>query len=523
MGEMPPPPLRSQRLQWLKRLGSLGGRTITALAILAILVGAADKSGLRADLSADHRFTLSSTLVAILREQSEPIELVTLWGEEWSSLAEPCAEGLREMAHENPRSISVRHIDPVLHRVALDDFTKRYHEASAPAIYVLSGSNGSERAFKIPFNQLTRQMLQREIGGALLTLRDRHPPQAILVQGHGELRPDGGDQDGDGRLQRCLELAGFSVKPVELSRGGHIEATSLLILAGPTFALGDSDLRAVEQHIADGGAALIMGDDRMPGDLMAMLRRRGVLWGRLVSKPMPSDWAAFLSTPENGPVAIVASLARNFAGASAFPYHNLVLGDFMINPRHLASAQVANSGQSLLSPYSVMVQVLDPRLLDPETGKALAIGYGKLGIPPFSADPLLQTAKNDAWLKLRAEPFTEPQHLGPSIPIAWALTALPGADSVREDQGARLVLWGSRQAACDGILALENFANQTWLVDLAKWASKREPVSAIPESETAAFRVDITDRGLFWLMAVLIAVVPCSCLGAGILAWWERR
>lgn len=513
----------SQRMQWLKRLGSLGGRTVTVLAVLAILVATADKLAMHMDLSADHRFTLSSSLVHILREQSEPLELVTLWSEDWSALAEPCAEGLREMAHENPRMFSVRHIDPVLHRVALDDFTKKYHEASAPAIYVLASAHGADRAFKIPFNQLTRSMLQREVGGAILTLRDPHPPKAVLVQGHGELRPGGGDQDGDSRLSRSLELAGFAVTTIELARGGHIDASSLLVLAGPTFALGDSDLHALEQHIADGGAALIMGDDRMPIDVVSMLRRRGVLWGRLVSTPLPSDWAAFLTTNGVGPVDIVASLNSNFAGASTFPYHNLVIGHGLINPHHVASAQVADSGQSLLSPYSVMVQVLDPRLFDSANGNLLAAGYAKLGIPPFTAEPLLQTAKNDAWLKLRAEPFTEPEHLGPSIPLAWALSATPGTDSVRETQGARLVLWGSRQAASDGVLGLENFANQTWLVDLAKWASKREPITAIPESETAAFRVDITDRELFWLMAFLIAVVPCSCIGAAILAWWERR
>jgi len=517
------PIMRFHRLQWLKRLGSLGGRTVSVLALLAIVVATCDKLGLRADMSADHRFTLSPALVRIIADQRSPIELVTIWDERVAAMAEPCAEGLREMAQENPHALSVRHIDPALHRVALDEFSKRYHEAAAPAIYVVSSADGSDRAFKIPFNLLTRQLLQREIGGALLSLRDQHPPHAVFLSWHGELRPDGGDQDGDSRLRRSLELGGFTVADVELARGGHIAADALLILAGPIFPLGDADLHAVEQHLADGGAALVMGDDRMPADLIAALRRRGILWGRLVTKPLPTDWKAYLTAAEPGALPVIASLTRNFAGAANFPYHNLVIGAGLVNPHHLASAQVALSGQSLLSPYSVLVQVLDPRLVGADTGNALAEAYAALGIPPFSADPLLQTAKNDAWLKLRSDPLTEPEHLGPSIPIAWALTAQPSSDSVRAGQGTRLVLWGSREAASDGVLGQENFANQTWLVDLAKWAARREPVSAIPESETAAFRVDITDRGLFWLMALLIAAVPCSCIGAAILAWWERR
>ncbi len=496
------------------------------LAIIALVLAAADKSALRLDCSADHRFTLSPSLVAILREQRSPVELVTVWDADGpgQALAEPCAEVLRAMAAANPQAISYRHIDPVLSRVALDDFTKRYHEAGQLAIYVVGGGDEAPRAFKIPLNQLTRQLLQREVGGALLSLREAHPPAAALLLGHGELRQDGGAEDGDDRLVRSLELGGFAVSGVELARGGRIDSGALLVIAGATFPLGAGDCHAVEQHLADGGSALILGDDRMPADLVAVLRRRGVLWGRLLGHPLPGDWAAYLASAEGGTPPVIASRAHNFSAGAAFPYHNLVLGgDELVNPRHLASAQVALSGQSLLSPYSVLVQVLDPRLVGEPAGKPLIAAFAALGTPPFAAEPLLQTASLDCWLKGRAEPFTEPEHLGPSFPLAWALTYAAAKDSVREEQGARLVLWGSRQAASDGMLKLDSFANQTLLVDLAKWAARREPASGIPAAESAAFNVACSDRGLTLLTALLIAIIPCSCIGGAILSWWERR
>jgi hypothetical protein len=509
---------------WLRRQGSLGGRTVAVLALIALLLAAADKSRLSLDGSADHRFTLSPSLVAILREQRSSVELVTVWGDELAGLTEPCAEVLKAMAGENPHALSYRHIDPVLHRVALDDFTKRYHEDGQPAIYVVTGTGEAPRAFKIPVNQLTRQLLQREVGGALLSLRDTHPPTAALLLGHGELRPGGGEQDGDDRLVRSLELGGFTVESVELARGGRLEAGALLVVAGAAFPLGVGDCRAVEQHLADGGSALILGDDRMPGDLAAVLRRRGVLWGRPLTAPPPVDWAAYLAAAEAGAPMVIASRDHNFSAGAAFPYHNLVLGGTeLVNPRHLASAQVALGGQSLLSPYSVLVQVLDPRLVGEQAAKPLIAAYAALGTPPFSAEPLLQTARQDTWLKARAEPFTEPERLGPPLPLAWAINYAAAKESVREDQGARLVLWGSRQAASDAMLKLDSFANQTLLVDLAKWAARREPASGIPEAESAAFRVDCSDRGLSWLTALLIAIIPCSCIGGAILSWWERR
>jgi hypothetical protein len=520
----PQQPVGAPSAPWLRRLGSLGGRTIAILAIIALLIAAADKSGLRLDCSADHRFTLSPSLVSILREQRSAIELVTVYGDNLAALGEPCAEVLRAMVVENPQALSYRHIDPVLQRVALDEFLKRHPEAGQQAIYVVGGADGAQRAFKIPLNLLTRQLLQREAGGALLSLREAHPPAATLLLGHGELRPGGGEQDGDDRLTRSLELGGFTVSSVELARGGRIDAAALLVIAGPTFPLGAGDCRAVEQHLADGGSALVLGDDRMPGDLVAVLRRRGVLWGRLLAQPPPGDWGAYLASAEDGMPPVIASREHNFSAGAAFPYHNLVLGgDELVNPRHLASAQVALSGQSLLSPYSVLLQVLDPRLVGEQAAKPLIAAFAALGTPPFAAEPLLQTASRDAWLKPRADPFTEPTRLGPSFPLAWALTYSAAKDSVREEQGARLVLWGSRQAASDAVLKLDSFANQALLVDLASWAARREPASGIPQAETASFRLDCSDRTMTLLTALLIAIIPCSCIGVALLSWWERR
>ena len=62
-----------------QRIGSLGGRTLTVLAVLAVLVAAADRSGLLSDWSSDRRFTLSPRLTLLITAQNEPVELVGIW------------------------------------------------------------------------------------------------------------------------------------------------------------------------------------------------------------------------------------------------------------------------------------------------------------------------------------------------------------------------------------------------------------------------------------------------------------
>ena len=131
----------------------------------------------------------------------------------------------------------------------------------------------------------------------------------------------------------------------------------------------------------------------------------------------------------------------------------------------------------------------------------------------------------DDWTKGRGDPLQVPEGLAKQreLPLAWACESVQTADSVRDDRGARLVVWGSRQAGSDGVLGQGRFANSDLLVDAARWLLRRERSTAIPEAETTAFRVEASDGTLLWLSALLIAVIPCACIGLAILAWWDRR
>jgi hypothetical protein len=513
---------------WTARIGRLGGRTLLVLVVLAIAVAAADRSRLFVDWSTDHRFSLSPALVELLRAQQEPVELVSIWPLELDGPARPIAEGLRLMAERSPK-ITYRHIDPVLHKPTLAEFESRYREAVVPAVYVVRPT--TKRAFRIPLNDATRRVLQRDVGGALVALADAHPPHVSLLQGHGELRPGGGDEDGGDQLIRNLELAGFVVDAVEPARGGRISATSLLLIAGAVAPLGP-DLELVRAHLADGGATLALIDDRAPVDLSLLLRQRGVLCGAALPSGLRQALDGGDLTAALGPMGgnlsprVVVSLRHHAVGQeAAFPHHNLLLDGSLVNHSHPITARAAGSGQSVLSPWTSPVQMLQPGTSNAELAARLKVTYAAFGTAPFAAVPLLQSAPGDAWTKSRAEPLQVPDGLAKQAEfrLAWAIESMQTSDSVRDDRGARLVVWGSRQAASDGVLGQGRFANADVLVDTARWLLRRERATAIPEAETSAFRVDASDNVLLWLSAFLVAIIPCGCIGVAILTWWERR
>jgi hypothetical protein len=508
------------------RLSGLGARTVFFLLLVALVVAAADRSKLQADWSADHRFSLSPSLVRILREQTTPVELVTIWSGEYEQPLQPLADALRLMAGVNP-AVTLRHIDSQLDKSALADFKRRFQDAEVPGIYLAPAAGA--RAFKIAVTTATRQVLQREVGGGLVALRDPHPPQAALFGGHGELRADGGDEDGDDLLVRTLDLAGFQTTRVELARGSTLPADALLIIAGATAPLGARDLAAVEEHLKDGGSALVLGDDRLPQDLADLLRRYGVLLGPGIPRRLdPAQWPAFLAAgAPTQPGQVLASMKNHFAGQDAvLPHHNLLFDAAGMNPTHPATAQTAAGGRSVLSPWSTVLTIVDPAGLgDSAAAHDLIAAYLAIGTPPFSSQRLLSTYPGDVWAAPRAEPLQPPAQLAAAKPfdVACALTYHAAATSVRQDRHTRLVVWASRQAASDGVLGLGTFANAALLADCCRWLANREAATDIPAAETAAFRVDCSDSALAYLTAILVAIIPCLFIGGAIIAWWERR
>ena len=212
-----------------QRIGSLGGRTLTVLAVLAVLVAAADRSGLLSDWSSDRRFTLSPRLTLLITAQNEPVELVGIWTADQRSQLEAIEAMLQRMASLNPR-VTWRRIDPELQKPLLTAFAETYGDAQPGSLYITRG----KRAYAIGISPYTRLILQREVGGALLTLAETELPPAYLLQGHGELRPQGGPENGSDHLAHTLALAGFQVEALDAARTRQPSPEGLLVVPGPT-------------------------------------------------------------------------------------------------------------------------------------------------------------------------------------------------------------------------------------------------------------------------------------------------
>lgn len=503
----------SQAGSWRKRLGSLGGRTLTVLAILILVVAAADRSGWLSDWSADRRFTLSPRLVQLIEQQKQPIELVALWGTDAQAALAPLESMLQRMGTISP-AVTYRRIDPELQKPVMEKFREKYHDAQPFTLYVTRG----ERVFAIGISGYTRLVLQREVGGALVTLAEEKLPLAYIFQGHGELRPGAGAENGGQLLRDSLALAGFQVQTLDGTTSQDPSPDGILVVAGPTSPLGIRDLKRIDEHLQDGGGLLVLADDKAPNDLIWWLRRHGVFVGGQTI-PDPASAAP-------NPAAIVVTLEHYFKGQEAiFPNHRLLVEGSLLNPEQPVTKVLAQGGVALLSPWTAPVMVLQPGSPNQEANQALISLYAQLGTQPFMGQPLFRTVPGDSWEKPRAAPLEAPADLAqrPSIPLAWAVEYQPHAESAQSNIGGRLVVWGSRAALSDDILTQTNFANDQFLRQAAAWLARRTAATDIPEAEVAAFQVNASDNVLFLILGGLLAVIPCLCLGLAMLTWWDRR
>jgi len=515
-------PIAPQR--WQMRLAGLGGRTLAIIVVLALVVAAAHRGAWRVDLSPDRRFTLDPALETILVAQDEPVSVVAIWPAEADEQVEPLVESLHAMVRRNPR-LSYRRIDPARDQPALEQFAKRYQDRSGPAIYLCRG----ERAFKITVTDvgLSRRTLQQDVGGALLTLADPNPPQARFLLGHGELQPDGSDDGGDA-LVRALTLGGFRTV---LGGEQPIDPGSLLVIAGPIGPLGAPTIARIDQHLVDGGSLLVFADQRMPADLAILLRRHGIFVGPGIPRDLGDPAILLADNPEPMPPTDVVSLTRNARAVTRqaeFPYYNLLIGPDLLGEDgtlHPALVATAAARRDLLSPGSTPVLVL---ALDPVAQRDLVQRLAAVGRLPRFAEPparLFATAPGDAWLTPHDQQPQVPKDLEQATPIPLAAAAryLPDERSTRQGEGARIAVWGSRSAVSNATLRQEQYANVALVVDLARWLNDRGQANPIPPAETVAYRVVGSDRTLWIITALLLAVMPALAVGGALLTWFDRR
>jgi hypothetical protein len=276
-------------------------RTILVLAVVVMVNYLGAIFFHRFYLSSQTRVQLSTRTLSVLHSLTNHVS-VTLYYDKQDDFYPDIVGLLNEYRSANP-NISVTPVDYVRDAGAAGKVKEQYKQffSSQGDKNLVIFDAGENRVKIVPGDQLMQVKLEevpnpkeREFrrkpvafNGELLftsmflALENPKPFKAYYLEGHGEAALD--DSGVNGYLKFASILRGenyVDVEPLQLLGADDVPMDcNLLIIAGPTAALDDSELQKIDRYLAQGGrlfALLNYFSTKHPTGLEEILARRGV-------------------------------------------------------------------------------------------------------------------------------------------------------------------------------------------------------------------------------------------------------
>jgi ABC-type uncharacterized transport system/ABC-2 family transporter protein len=304
-------------------------------ALLALLIAGmvnliAARHFARGDWTRSQLYALSDETVALLRNLPRPVDAtIFLYPKRDSERARTIAGLVRELAERCARQAGGRFrvevVDPDRSPERAEAAARKYgigaFDLGQGAIVFTSGGRAKVLtesdlvepevdAAGEPGPALRTWRGEAAFVSAILTVTDDHPPAICFSKGHGEPEIDAQTDGGYATFAEALRGDGYDTRALDRiadARAGA-SACAVVVIAEPTSALSDAELRALDDFVNGGGSVLAMvGPVFAPGGasfahvgLEGWAARHGVRLGdNLVVDPAhasdvegPSVWAA---------------------------------------------------------------------------------------------------------------------------------------------------------------------------------------------------------------------------------------
>jgi ABC-type uncharacterized transport system involved in gliding motility auxiliary subunit len=337
---------------------------------------------------------------------------------------------------------------------------------------------------------------EQDLTNALIKVLNPQEKRVYFLSGHGEKDPANTDErTGYSALVEALRRDNFEFGPLVLAQTNQIpENATVVVIAGPTTDLLESEVELLRGYLARQGKLLVMLD---PPDLKTprpFPRLTGLLkeWGVNVSETVIVDVSG-LTNVATVPVA-------------APPYPNHAITDR----------------------FNLITMFPMARAITPAEGAPA----------DRSPQPFVQTtprawAETDiATLEAQDGPRPDPDKgdvTGP-VPVAVAVATPAKTDAPAPEQKegeeqkspeTRLAVFGDSDFVANAYLGLEG--NSNLFLNTVNWLAQQESLIAIRAKDPADRRLTMTANqatAMFWVSIVLI---PAAVIGAGVFSWWRRR
>ncbi len=435
----------------------------------------------RADWTAGQDFTLSEQTIRVLEGLKSDVNAVAF----------VCSDP----RNQNCQAQQVQQAGDLLKEYASHTSHFKYQIVDPYQNRALALQYGITRLGSVVFSNGQRSetantISEADFTGALVRLGQTGTKTVAFLTGHGEIDPNGAQQDGYSQIKSTLEKDNYTTIAWNLVTSPTItlQQATVLVIAKPQAALNQKEVQAIQSYLDGGGHALILLDPQMSAEALqpftTMLRKYGV-------------------TPVQG-------IILDQQSASAQSPTVVLVNSYPDNPitRDLA-------GFSTVFPLSMG--------LKPPTSTLGA----------FEVNPIVQSSQgaDKSWLetdlKNQQAQYDEGKDVAGPVDIALSvgpptLTASTPETATTQPK-TRLVVFGDSDFATN--LAVQQYAaNLDLVANSVSWlAGSNELVSIRPKpaSTPRTVTLDTGQKNLIFTSTVL--VLPVLVLLAGAFVWWRRR
>ena len=436
------------------RLGlSLSVRVICACAAAILFNSISFEVFHRFDFTGVSQYTLTSQTRETIGELDEPVEVVGFFSSSVSTSVIDYAQSLLEEYQIYTDELSVEFIDPELN----PDIARKYQMESFETYYgvlIFKGSAGEKRVY----GPQVEEEAEHAFTSAIMEVSGNKQKMLYFTYGHGESVSDS--------ALSILQDNLYAVDEVNLADTGAVpEDAAALIISGPMSDFAESETKALESYMQEGGCLLVMLNPGYNGGLSDFLQ----------TQSMKIDEGVIVD-----PSSYVV------------PRMNVLLVD---ENRNLFSLS------KLFFPDAAAVVPLQD------------LPEGRVLVP-------LVWSKEDSWVdtdEADIEEFTYNSETDEKGTFAVGLVAYNEQDT----SGSRIAVLGDSDFITESNILNGNNAN--FFLLLTSWLTEGKDVVELERNVLPYRRLIMSSEQARFMTITSIGLIPLLLLISGIYIWWRKR
>ena len=449
---------------------------VVALAVVVAVNYVASRQNKRWDLTASRQNSLSEQTVKVLQSLTAPVKFTVF---DRQTDLERFRARLTEYAYNSPQ-VSVDYIDPDTRPVIAREF-----DVQAYGTVVIDYMGKRERVTSDTEQDLTNGLIK-----AMSTMERK----VYFLQGHGEKEPNRTERDGYSAVSGSLRRDNYAVERLVLAQQKEVPAdATVLLIAGPTTDLLDTEAEAIRRYLAKAGKLMVMVDPLLGPQAAPLPNLEGIIkeWGVTLGNNVVVD----LSGATNDP---------SIAVAATYPMHAITerFATLTIYPL----ARSINPVEGGVNGRTAQTIVETSRQSWAESNLASLSGEGGVSMDEASGD------------KVGPIPLGVVVSSAASTPEGAPATPATGETLKPE---TRVVVFGDSDFPSNAYAGIPG--NMNFFANAISWLAQQENLIAIRPTEAADRRVVMTPRQQTLTAIASIFVLPGLVFVAGIYTWWRRR